>query len=74
MYIKEDMIHPALPFEQPHWDMHERIPGGAPYGYNAAAMYGPARRRPADCPPACAGNARGPSAVDPRGFVPPAQQ
>jgi hypothetical protein len=32
VYIREQMIHPSLPFEQPHWDMHERIPGGAPYG------------------------------------------
>src|SRR5258705_10762909 len=64
MHIREDMIHPALPFEQPHYDMHERIPGGAPYGYNAAAAYGP----PAGyCPPGMAPGA-------PTGFVPPAQQ
>src|SRR5262245_6171745 len=29
-WIKEDMIHPSLPFQQPHWDMHEQIPGGVP--------------------------------------------
>ena len=28
IWIKEQTIHPSLPFEQPHWDMHERIPGG----------------------------------------------
>ena len=28
VWIKEQTIHPSLPFEQPHWDMHERIPGG----------------------------------------------
>jgi hypothetical protein len=59
MSIKEDMIHPSLPFEQPHYDMHERIPGGAPYGYNAAAGYGP----PAYCPPG-----------QQPGYAPPTQQ
>jgi hypothetical protein len=50
MHIREQTIHPSLPFEQPHHDMHERIPGGAPYGYNAAGAYGPAG--PAGyCPP-----------------------
>ena len=68
MHIKEDMIHPALPFEQPHYDMHERIPGGAPYGYNAAAAYGP----PANCPPGYCPPGMAPAA--PNGFVPPAQQ
>lgn len=29
-WIKEDMIHPSLPFEQPHWDMHEALRGGVP--------------------------------------------
>jgi hypothetical protein len=58
MHIKEQMIHPNLPFEQPHYDMHERIPGGAPYGHHAAAGYGP----PGYCPPGAPG------------FVPPAQQ
>jgi hypothetical protein len=29
-WIHENMIHPSLPFEQPHWDMHEAIPSGAP--------------------------------------------
>jgi len=29
-WIREQMIHPSLPFEQPHWDMHEAIPGGVP--------------------------------------------
>ena len=33
VWIKEQSIHPSLPFEQPHSDMHERIPGGAPAGY-----------------------------------------
>jgi hypothetical protein len=32
VHIKEQMLHASLPFEQPHWDMYERIPGGAPYG------------------------------------------
>lgn len=45
--IKEQMLHPSLPFEQPHWDMHERIPGGAPYGAYGAGAYGPG----AYCPP-----------------------
>ncbi len=61
MFIKEQMIHPSLPFEQPHYDKHERIPGGAPNGYNAAANYLP----PTDgsyCPPGAPG------------YVPPAQQ
>jgi hypothetical protein len=62
MSIREDMIHPSLPFEQPHWDMHERVPGGAPYGYNAAGNYGP---------PAAAGYC--PPGQQP-GYVPPAQQ
>jgi hypothetical protein len=29
VHIREQMIHPSLPFEQPHWDMHERVGGGA---------------------------------------------
>ncbi|HMC11154.1 MAG TPA: hypothetical protein VKH44_07680 [Pirellulaceae bacterium] len=58
VHIKEQMIHASPGYEQPHYDMHERIPGGAPYGYNAAAAYGP----PGDCPPGSPG------------FVPPAQQ
>ena len=37
-WIKEQMIHPSLPFEQPHYDMHEQIPGGMP---NAGAGYCP---------------------------------
>jgi len=41
MYIREQMIHPSLPFEQPHWDMHEQIPGGAPYKDHGAAGYCP---------------------------------
>lgn len=40
VHIKEQLLHPSLPFEQPHWDMHERIPGGAPYG-NFADGYCP---------------------------------
>jgi hypothetical protein len=32
VHIHEQTIHPSLPFEQPHWDMHERIPGG--HGHN----------------------------------------
>jgi hypothetical protein len=80
MYVKEDMIHAALPFEQPHWDMHERIPGGAPYGYNAAGMCGPQGY----CPPGAAGMPAGmapgmpagpvPPVAPAAGFVPPAQQ
>jgi len=66
MHIREQMIAPSLPFEQPHYDMHERIPGGAPYGYNAAGMYGPPANCPTgDCPPgAPAGGA----------YAPPVQQ
>jgi len=30
VWIKEQMLHPSLPLEQPHWDMHERVGGGAP--------------------------------------------
>jgi hypothetical protein len=56
--IKEQMIHASPGYEQPHYDMHERVPGGAPYGYNAAANYGP----PGYCPPGAPG------------YVPPAQQ
>jgi hypothetical protein len=40
IHIKEQTIHPSLPFEQPHWDMHERIPGGAPNGQFAPAPAG----------------------------------
>jgi len=40
IHIREQNIHPSLPFEQPHWDMHERIPGGAPYGQFAPAPAG----------------------------------
>jgi hypothetical protein len=29
--IHEQTIAPSLPFEQPHWDKHEQIPGGHPY-------------------------------------------
>ena len=29
VWIKEQMMHPALPFAQPHYDMHERVGGGA---------------------------------------------
>jgi hypothetical protein len=55
------MIAPTPQFDQPHYDMHERIPGGAPYGYNAANAYGPPQ--PAGyCPPGAPG------------YVPPAQQ
>ncbi len=32
VWIREQMIHPSLPFEQPHHDMHERVGGGAGYG------------------------------------------
>ena len=32
VWIREQMIHPALPFEQPHYDMHERVGGGVPTG------------------------------------------
>ena len=63
VHIKEQMIHASPRFEQPHYDMHERIPGGAPYGYNAAARMGRRLYRPPGyCPPGQPG------------FVPPAQQ
>ncbi len=29
VWIREQMIHPSLPFEQPKHDMHERVGGGA---------------------------------------------
>ncbi|MCI0356909.1 MAG: hypothetical protein L0211_00285 [Planctomycetaceae bacterium] len=35
VWIREQMIHPALPFEQPHTDMHERVGGGGGGGYGA---------------------------------------
>jgi hypothetical protein len=31
VHIREQSIHPSLPFEQPHWNMHQRV--GTPYGY-----------------------------------------
>jgi hypothetical protein len=46
VHIREQMIHPSLPFEQPHWDMHERVGGGSP---GAAGMGGAAGA--AYCPP-----------------------
>src|SRR5439155_16709919 len=83
VHIKEQMIHASPGYEQPHYDMHERIPGGAPYGYNAAAGYGP----PGNCPPGyCPPGQAGPGmaqpgmapgmapAAAPPGYVPPAQQ
>lgn len=30
VWIREQMLHPSLPYEQPKWDMHEQIPGGTP--------------------------------------------
>jgi hypothetical protein len=39
--IREQMIHPSLPFEQPRWDMHEQIKGGAPYPGLGPAGYCP---------------------------------
>jgi hypothetical protein len=41
IHIKEQMLHPSLPFEQPHGDMFERIPGGAPYGAYATGYCPP---------------------------------
>jgi hypothetical protein len=68
VHIKEQMIHANPGYYQPHYDMHERIPGGAPYGYNAAAAYAPY-----PCPPGQAGDMPvGPMGQP--GFVPPAQQ
>jgi hypothetical protein len=52
IWVKEQTIHPSLPFEQPHWDMHERIPGGHgnfPPRHHGAAGAGYAD--PAYCPP-----------------------
>jgi hypothetical protein len=77
VHIKEQMIHASPGYEQPHYDMHERIPGGAPYGYNAA-MCAPGAGY---CPPGQVGGMPagpigqpgfGPPAQT--GFVPPAQQ
>jgi hypothetical protein len=39
VWIREQMIHPSLPFEQPHWDMHERVDGGAA-GYGGYGHHG----------------------------------
>jgi hypothetical protein len=50
-WIREQMIHPSLPFEQPKWDMHEQIPGGMPaqHGRHHGLHHG---NVPADyCPP-----------------------
>jgi hypothetical protein len=41
VWIREQMIHPALPFEQPHYDMHERVGGGAPGPHGAGGEYCP---------------------------------
>lgn len=41
VWIKEQMLHPSLPLEQPHWDMHERVGGGAPGAAGAAGEYCP---------------------------------
>jgi len=41
VWIREQMIHPALPFEQPHYDMHERVGGGVPGPYGAGGEYCP---------------------------------
>ena len=38
-WIHEQTIHPSLPFEQPHWDQHEQIPGGYGHGHHGAAHY-----------------------------------
>jgi|SRR5262245_11858090 len=71
VHIKEQMIHASPGYEQPHYDMHERIPGGAPYGYNAGAMCGPGGYcPPGQMPPGQPGF--GPPAQ--AGFAPPAQQ
>jgi hypothetical protein len=43
VWIKEQMLHPSLPLEQPHWDMHERVGGGAP---GAAGEYCPPGHHP----------------------------
>jgi hypothetical protein len=68
VHIKEQMIHASPNYEQPHYDMHERIPGGAPYGYNGAAMYGP----PANCPPGYCPPGQMPPGQP--GMAPPVQQ
>src|SRR3954447_27061627 len=67
MHIKEQMIHASPGYEQPHYDMHERVAGGAPYGYNAAAMYGPPGPG-GYCPPGQAGYGPPPG---PGGYGPP---
>src|SRR5262245_3381189 len=73
VHIKEQMIHASPGYEQPHYDMHERIPGGAPYGYNPA-MCAPGYA----CPPGQPGfgppGQPGFGVPAQAGFVPPAQQ
>ena len=39
-WINEQMIHPSLPFEQPHWDMHEGLRGGVPAPVQGGAIHG----------------------------------
>ncbi|WP_425618406.1 hypothetical protein NA78x_002111 [Anatilimnocola sp. NA78] len=43
VHIREQNIHAGYKFGQPHYDKHERIPGGGPAsgGYNAAGEYCP---------------------------------
>ena len=56
VWVHEQHLHHSQPYEQPHWDMHEQIPGGMPYGtgpVGAGAAYDPAY-----CPP---GQAMGPA-------------
>ncbi len=49
VYIREQNIHAAPAFGQPHWDRHERIPGGGPHGNFGAD--GPAAMPGEYCPP-----------------------
>jgi hypothetical protein len=56
VFIREQNIHAAPAFGQPHYDRHERIPGGAPYGnFGANGPAGmPGEYPAADCPPGMA--------------------
>jgi len=40
VHIREQSIHPSLPFDQPHWNMHQRI-GTSPYGASGYGGYCP---------------------------------
>ncbi|HUE74727.1 MAG TPA: hypothetical protein VMP01_27915 [Pirellulaceae bacterium] len=49
VHIREQSIHPSLPFDQPHSNMHQRV-GTSPYGAAGAGF------DPAYCPPGMEGH------------------